>query len=384
MSSNESNRQSIDIHYRLFQPGDVSAINRFYNDPAERPGAAVLDYIPRTDDQWKWEFDPHDIGSPPYVLAHHEDRLIGIQAFIPIEMIRDGTPITTEKSEDTLVSPSYRRKGILNEMYSILLEEAKSKAVQVQWGFTNIPQALYHSGYKNLATLRILKADLNPGISLRSRITKLRSDRFSMRDIWYNILRVPRLLWSYVCGSIKRSKPFPLPGDIIIEESDIPNQEYESLSQVFSKRYGGISPHLTPSYLKWRCLDNPYYTYKIFASRSGKTLNGLAIFKLEQTASIALLSTVMALPTETDPVDLVVNALLKEGFDYLKQSNYKYILAWKGTRHPFSRILNEALDRFGFMSTGEGIDFVVRKVCASDPAYLRPEEWFITEIMSER
>lgn len=384
MSSIDQNQKFSDIRYRLYLPGDVDAINRFYNDPAERPGAAAQNYIPRTDAQWKWEFDPHNTGSPPYALAHHEERLVGIQAFIQVEMIRNGVPIATEKSEDTLVSPFYRKRGILNEMYRILFEKAKSNAVDVQWGFTDIPRAFYQSGYKNLATVRALKAELNPVASLRSRINKLGSDKLSLRNLAFNLLKAPRLLWSYFRGTLKRSKPFPLSGDIIIEDSDLPTHECESLSLAFSKRYGGISPHLTPAYLKWRCFDNPNYKYKIFASRSGKNLNGLAVFKLDQPALIALLSIVIALPTETDSVDLVVNALLKEGFDYLKRMKYKYILAWKGASHPFSRILNDALNRFGFMETGDGIDFIARKVCADDPAYLHPDEWFLCEIMSER
>lgn len=384
ISTSEQNRSSHDIDYRLYRPGDVSVINNFYNDSAERPGASSHNYVPRTDIEWMWEFDPNETGTPSYVLAHHDKRLVGIQAFIRIDMVRNGIPFRTEKSEDTLVSPSYRRQGILNEMYRILLEKAQSKKIQTQWGFTNIPQALYRSGYKNLGTVRILKADLNPVISLRSRINKLDPCGSPLKNLPANLLKVPRLAWSYIWGSIKRSKEIPLPGDVIIEEPGFHIPEGEALSVQFSELYGGISPHVTPAYLKWRCVDNPYYRYKTFTSRDGTDLNGLAIFKLDQPAGIAFLSVLVALPTKTDTVDRVVNALLKEGLDYLKRKKYKYILAWEGTAHPFSRILNLALNRFGFMDTGDGIDFVVRKVRADDPAIFDPDEWFICEIMSER
>src|SRR5258708_5206879 len=98
-----------DIELRLAGENDIDRINDFYFRVNRRK---------RSKEQFNWEFNSSPAGKAIYVIAEHNNKIIGTQCAIPYYITdASGKTKLTAKSEDTLVDHDHRGKNIFENMY---------------------------------------------------------------------------------------------------------------------------------------------------------------------------------------------------------------------------------------------------------------------------
>jgi N-acetylglutamate synthase-like GNAT family acetyltransferase len=142
-----------EIVYRLASDADIERINVFYNNIYNKN---------RTYEQFYWEYNSAPAGKAIYVIAEHNNKVVGTQCAIPYYVIdKNNSQTLTAKSEDTLVSPDYRGKSIFENMYSLLIDECKKNGIEFIWGFTYADRPFRKIGfeipYKSTMGLMALK-----------------------------------------------------------------------------------------------------------------------------------------------------------------------------------------------------------------------------------
>ncbi len=340
--SPRARQRPADVHVRFWQDGDTEGIHTLYNAPDIGAYANVPDYPGRTADEWWWQYGEPSDGNPAYAVASHQDRLVGMQAYIPIAFLCDGTVMQTGKDEDTLIHPAYRGMGILDDMYQLLFRRATRDGVAVLWGFTDTAvRPLLRNGYKSIGRFDVMRADL--------------------------------------AGRIDGGAA------IAVRELVEPDDRCDRFSLEFGKRAGGFTPHLSARYLRWRLYDNPFRRYKVYAACENDRIIGLSAFKLEDGRAMGYVSELVAVSTASHIVEDVLGALLRPGLKLFRERGCQTVEARPSGRHPFNKIVRSVLSRHGFAAPPErsSVEFMVRPIGIQDPQFLNMDKWRISEIMRE-
>lgn len=128
------------VNYRLAKESDYEKINAFHNRIYKSN---------RTLEQFYWEFHNCPFGKSIYVIAEDDDKIVGTNCVIPIELIdRNNRKILSGKSEDTLVDPDYRGQKIFYKIYEFLFEKCREANIDVIWGFTSAIKPFTKLGFE--------------------------------------------------------------------------------------------------------------------------------------------------------------------------------------------------------------------------------------------
>ncbi len=330
------------LETRFWRPGDTDAINALYNDPRARPGAAVVGTPPRTNAQWMWEFASSSPEPPPYTVATHQNRIIGTQAYVPIELLHDGSVALSGKDEDTLIHPRFRGMGLLDEMYGRLLPRARKDGVAVLWGFTSTAvRPLIRNGYRSIGRFEVMRA--NPFRHTRRRT------------------------------------------GVPVTELPEPDERCDRFSIEFGRRVGGLTLHLSARFLRWRLYENPFRHYHVFAAHADDRIVGLSVFKIEHQQAAGMVSDLVAIPTASHDLTDILNALLLPGLDLFRSHGCSAAEARPSGQHPFNRIVRTVLARHGFESVPapSAPEFLVLPLAGDDQSFVNMNRWRITELMRE-
>lgn len=242
---------------RSWRPGDTPAINAFYNDPEIRPAAGAKGAEPRSETQWAWEFCPRGVPPTGYGVATSGERIIGIQAYIPLTMRLGSERVFTGKDEDTLVHPDYRGRGILDRLYELIIDRAEQSGIAMLWGFTNTAiRPLLRNGFRSLGTFDAMSLSIgsNGGTA------------------------------ALVGGS-----------EVTVEEIKSPDARLDRFADSFAMQCGGMGLDLSADFLGWRVFENPFRAYKVLAAVERGEIVGLGIFKAEPQRQTGYVSDLAAL-----------------------------------------------------------------------------------------
>lgn len=339
------------VSVRFWQPGDTPAIQKIYNDPLIRPGAAMRGYVPRTDAQWSWEFADSHPTNPPYMVATCNDAIIATHACIPIPMLSDGRLVSTGKDEETLVHPDYRGRGVLDAMYRPQLERAVADGFEMLWGFTSTAsRSLLRNGFTCLGPFEAMICELSKVRSATSSMEPLHDD---------DCLRI-------------------LP----CTQAD---SRFDDLSCEFGRQIGGLTLHLSQSFVDWRVFRNPFRPYAVFSADVDDRLVGLGIFKMENARNYAFLSDLVSIDTAQHPADQIIDRLLSAGVKYLSACGVRHLEARPSGSHPYNRMLQRLLSRRGFQKvpSDRAVRFFVRPVLLQDARIMDQDFWRMCELMRE-
>lgn len=113
---------------RSFERGDERAILDLYNHVF--PGL-------RTEERWRWECEENPRGLAEFGLAFYSERLVGHSVGIPLRFRWNGRDIDVVRTQNVMVHPDFRRRGILPATLDAIAEEAKRRGVEVAVGFPN-------------------------------------------------------------------------------------------------------------------------------------------------------------------------------------------------------------------------------------------------------
>jgi GNAT superfamily N-acetyltransferase len=352
---------------RFWQPGDTEAINRLYNDPQVRPGAKVNGYEPRTAAQWSWEYAAWRRHPPPFVVGLCADRVIGTQAYYPVELLHDGRLMLSGKDEETLIHPDHRGIGLLDDMYKLLFQRARQDGVAVLWGFTNTAvRPLLRNGYHRVGWFEALRADLSGRQrgSPPSRIESLRSRFRRLREA---------------------DRPGSRASDLAVHQLTDPDERCDRFSFEFGRQVGGVMLHLSAKFLRWRLFDNPFRKHVVFAAYRADRMVGLSAFKLDDRQATGYVSELVAVPTESQSVPEILRALLTPGLELFRARGYEVAEARPSGGHPFNQTVRSVLAEHGFVDVPrhQATEFLVRPTAPSDTQLLDMDRWRISEIMRE-
>ncbi len=180
------------LEIRLINESEYTAVNDFYNMTSHigRPAPLII----RSYDKFCWEFINCPVGTSIYAGAYEHKEgnkpvLVGTQCVVLLKMIdAKGNAIMTAKGEATLIDikalTRYKKKDILKELFSILIEECGKRGIEFLWGFNTIPATYKRLGFDNpfksyhgLLVLKPVKAYKNI-VSLKINTTPM--DKFKI------------------------------------------------------------------------------------------------------------------------------------------------------------------------------------------------------------
>lgn len=350
-------RRASDVRVRPATTDDVHRINALYNDPQARPDAAAIGCPKRTKPQWMWEYGTPSPQPPAYMLAAQGDRVVGTQAYIPVELLIDGELVLSGKDEDTLVHPDHRGCGLLDEMYRHLFERAEADRVRMLWGFTaTAARALLRNGFFSIGRFQAMRCGLGPGGSCRT--DPIEKAGASADD--------------------------STRGAVTIREIERPDPQSDEFSLAFGRCFGGIMVHLSARYLQWRLFDNPFRRHRLLAAYDRNRLVGLAALKIDADC-VGRIADLVALPTDGRAVENTLQALLARASSVLQECGCEVVEARPSGEHPFNRIVQGVLlsNGFEFLPAERATEFMVRPIGAMDDRLIDMAQWRICEIMRE-
>lgn len=336
------------IGIRFWRPGDTPALNAFYNNPAIRPAAGHKSAEARTDRQWEWEFALGGRVTPAYAVAEKGGRIVGTQAYIPIPMCVDGRTVMSGKDEDTLVHPDHRGRGVLDDLYRLVLERARLDRIAMLWGFTNSAvRPLLRNGFESIGTFDAMAMALTtvPDVrSNRAEQTSLRIDAMSRAD-----------------------------------------DRMDGFAVRFAESTPGLGLNLTAAFLRWRVFENPFREYTILAATVESELVGIGLFKYEQRRGCGYVSELAAVDAGLVNRSEIQRALLTEGLRCFRERGLACAEARPSGGHGYNRELRMVLSHVGFkdVAVTNPLEFLVRPVMELNPSALEGANWRICELMRE-
>ncbi len=201
----------------------------------------------RSDSYFNWEFLNGPAGKAIYVGAFDGDKLIGTQAAIPLYFVGpEGKLMLTAKSEDTLLDPDYRGKGLFELMYKLLIVECRKAQIVSIWGFTYAKKPFLKIGFQ-------IPFDSSNGvyvINMLSGFNYLSSlnpnNKFKQRFQIFGLC-----LWSYLKALIH---PIKLVDDV--KRKNISYNKFLERELFQETQLSFLNE--TDNYLNWRIHTNPY------------------------------------------------------------------------------------------------------------------------------
>ncbi len=375
-----------DIDVRSWRPDDIEGVNTLHNHPEFGSVAKFPGHTARTAAEWKWEFASHRPQTPPYIIAAHGPRIVGMQGYIPLEFLRDGKLLATGKNEDILIHPDYRGVGLLDEMYRLLFHRAALDGVAFLWIFTNTAaRAVMRNGFVSLGKFEAMRTRLIDGPTCgapgRTTSAHLRAVGHPSQDCGSGV----------DCGT-GVSPAFSPPrqrchndSKVVIKPLVHPDERCDRFSFEFGRHIGGITIHLSARFLRWRLYDNPYRQYKVFAAFEDDRIIGLSAFKMEDHEAVGYVSELAALPGKRRDVHAVLDGLLEPGLDLFRARGYRLAEARPSGGHPYNKLVRSVLARHGFADAPrhQAMDIFVRPIAVSDQQILDRDQWRFCEMMRE-
>jgi GNAT superfamily N-acetyltransferase len=276
--------QILDIH--TLTDDDIAELTTFHN---QYYGSK------RTPKEWHWQYRSLLPEQAVFSVARDNGRIIATQAMMPIRLKIGREVVLTGKSENTLLMPEYRGKGVMEELYETAVEDCRAKGMSFLWGFTNaakafrrfgfrvepVPQICYRGG-RNPAALWRLAGKPGDGLKLRLRATGLQWAKYAF------LTANPNRLMSGV-----RQPPFQ-PRDMEIIRGRINDEALKIFQdQLIGKYPDMISISLDEAYVNWRVRNNPTLSYTEYLQTiSGQPVGVAFVTVVGPTASISLLETI--------------------------------------------------------------------------------------------
>lgn len=306
----------------------------------------------RSLNDFKWEFLEGPIGKAIYVGAFDGARLIGTQAAIPLFFVnKRGDKILTAKSEDTLLDPEYRGKGLFDKMYEVLFQECKKVGIVSVWGFTYAKKPFLKLGFEIPFETNNAVMVFNPFGSYKYLV--------SLNPL--NKLKEKIKIFGFVMLSYFKSKfstrnstsDFKVLVSSVVDS--LLNLQIHVLASCESQ-----SLIMDADYLKWRIINNPYNNKYMEAGMFNQIDQKIAsvIYNL-RPQGVAYIEQIL-ISCELKNKDRA--ALIFKVLSELKRMGAHTVRFWgmQGSKVNIEEI--EILKHCGFVFSGRGTAFVYKRL----------------------
>ncbi|PQA84825.1 hypothetical protein C5F52_02145 [Limnohabitans sp. TS-CS-82] len=324
--------------------------------------------------QWHWQFDQLLGGKRPFVVAKENGQVVGTQALMPITMLDPKGEILTAKSEETLVDPSMRGKGVFQKMYEPLMAFALEQGVQSIWGFTPANKAFEGVGFYVPGRTSQL---VHP-LSVRAAAAFGDSVGMGMRRV--------AMTAAIGAASFVSAARIALASNraqgVRFEVLEQPPAEGGALCREFVQGWGGTTILRDQAYLKWRYYDNPAVRATLLGAYRGDTLVGWVAYSLDE-ASIGYIVDVIVL--RTDDAHHVLHDLMLQAVLNLRAAGAVAIRSWRLNAHPFDQMISKTAHSLGFYLIRRGEPVVLYLAPGKDaPASMDVwDDWFVTRAYTQ-
>ena len=370
---------------RKFAEKDKEELNELYNLVAGR--SRTVEKF-----EWEWLATPEGWGSMWLLEDTDESKIIGHHGLIPIKFSYFGSPILTGKTENTVMHPRYRGKGIYFPFEVKFCEEAKERfqLLYTTWAVAEHGNIRLKLGYATVGRyVRYIKA------TKRSYLDKYLAN--TIRKVIRNRFIAALLIAISKAGSVFLMPFFSREGSVdrAVKLERVTNIEtvVEELDKFWERNKGefGITADRNSRYLKWRIFDNPNLTYEFFLARRQSDVVGYVITRNAGEGQGVITDLVAGNNDEK-----VFNTIINGAVSKFKKSGI-HVIQFRTLLS--DNFLNKALRRNGFVSSlmvqRIGMRVIGKKRQESvlmakalddklDPAKVAdPACWYFTDILTE-
>jgi N-acetylglutamate synthase-like GNAT family acetyltransferase len=323
--------------------------------------------------QWHWQFDNLLGGIRPFVVAKENGRIVGTQALMPIVMHDASGDILTAKSEETLVDPSMRGKGLFQKMYEPLMKHALTNGVKAVWGFTPASKAFEGVGF----FVPDRTSQLVCPLSSRAAST-FGSNKKGLPSLLLDVAIGAATLVSSVRIGMANSN---CNGIKLVVLTQAP-AEAGSLCRDFVRGWGGSTILRDQAYLKWRYYDNPVNRATLVGAYRGDTLVGWLAYSLDDSSVGYVVDTLVL---RSPDAEHILHALMLHATLALRSAGAVAIRSWHLNNHAFDLLILKVACRLGFyfVKRGEPVVLYLPQDLDGNSQLRSWHNWFITRAYTQ-
>lgn len=365
------------LEIRFIENNEYEQSNEFYNQ---------MHNTNRNITQWKWEFKTLNPNELPYVITKENDKVLGMQALIPVKLIDKEGVFLSAKSEETLLHPSLRGKGVLDKMYDRLFKYAEEHKMHSIWGFTGATKSFLKLGFKTPKNT----AQLFLPLSSKALAVLTESNGKASGSKMKNMVLKAAITGAKMLSNLKFSaqKNIINRKDIQIKTAVNPPVEAGRICEEFINQWGGVTIYRDEEYLKWRLYDNPNIKATVKAVYMSSKLVGWIAYSVGNDYIGYIIDLIVASPDiDKSKLEYAVEALLADAVVSLKKTGALAIRGWSVNNHPFNVVVNKAAKRMGFYLINRGEPIVMKSIELKEEAKHKSIEdidnWYITRIFTE-
>ncbi len=238
---------------RPYRKGDEYQINELYNLVFSRNRAI---------NEWGWEYMENPIHESFIYVLEDNNKIIAHFSLLPILLRYEGRAILSGKTENTMMHPEYRGRGLYKIFEKKCIQEAHRRGIILPWVTLSA------------ATKTHIRAGYTPVAPIVNYV-KI-TDYYTLKKTFFNklnkkiknkfISETSSLFVSSVFSLLMRKKMKKqsiLPQNLSIREIT----EFDSRFDGFwenNHKYYGITIDRNSRYLNWRFARNPCLSYEVF------------------------------------------------------------------------------------------------------------------------
>lgn len=345
----------------------------------------------RTVGQWLWEFvNSHHIDDEiPYVIVKEHGRIVGTQGLIPIRMIDKEGIFLTAKSEDTLIDPAMRGRGLFSQMFELLFEYAKDHNISSIWGFTPAVKPFLKIGFRVLGSTSQLLRPCSPMLAgaLSGYFQSSDSRMEKLKTLGYQIgFRIAPFTSSLISTFRNGVWPRSRQNEVKLRTLSEAPAGADLTCQHFVRQWGGATIYRDQQYLHWRIFQNPYIRSLIVGGYVDDVLCGWIICSLDKE-SVGYIVDVLVGSATGDAAfsEAILNLLITEAVSRLRKMGALGIRLWSASKHAFDARVVHIARRHGFFHLGRHGSPIVIHHLGADPSTFRAnhDHWFFTRLYTE-
>jgi len=334
--------------------------------------------------QWRWEFIENTYGKAPtpFVCARDGGRIIGTQAFIPIQMIDKVGVYWTAKSEATLIDFKYWGQHILEKMYEPLFHYAEEQDFTVIWGFTPAAKAYTQLPFEFPGKTEQLFLPFSSRM-ITSLVNKATGGSNSF--LRAAAVRAGGSLVAALSSTRTALSSKKLPEGLEIRTMESADEQAGSVCERFVDQWGGATIYRDSRYLQWRLFENPYVRSVVKGIYEEDKLLGWVAFTIGDDGIGYLVDLLVACDTSRYTAGKLVGRLLLEAVLGARNMGATGIRSWRVNQHPFERLVASEAKKIGFYHVKRGYPVVLHNCPAGEkrPSTVSFDNWYVTRIYTE-
>jgi GNAT superfamily N-acetyltransferase len=345
---------------------DVEEIISFHN-------AAYGD--DRKPEHWIWEYKGNYPDSFVFTIIKDGEQVIATQAMIPIHIYVRGKRFLSGKSENTLLHPKYRGRGLIQDLYEFAVSLCKAKGMQFIWGYTPSIAAIKALGKIRFLTYNHVMYDSISALDLRCALSGVREENIGGVKKVVKSLKL-LLLWLY--SSMRRATCWPSDKGFLVRERLADQQDLDNFYDRLRKRCPDlIHINLDEKYLRWRIYNHPIFKYRTYFVYGDDLLVAYAFVNTHDRCMAHL----------TDFTFESVKAgrfLLQRILSEMRTEGIGAVTFFGNSRNPTIKRTFRLLQRFGFLKRKTSMHFVLRNLSFGDEESLFDvTSWYMNGLWTE-